>query len=316
MPAVDGAYAKCTSAALAEVPDKEASLIDKTLVVQTNPISCHEQLLQAARLLAQQSRTYYLLMTGKPSVADASGCTRELVHYALQYHTCARNLIAACPTSRSKRLSGPCFLPLQSVRSVLSAGGALRLRASEVGLVEEAINHLDQLPVAAGAAAAQRMRENAETIADARQELKQESLTRISPTLQTPFPLCITGQVFSCDALPLKQAAEQVDETEEEEEEEGEDEEGEEEEDGDEFLKMAKFVKPILLTLDSLANLLRLGAQYAEKGAFLSPTHAFSPHVTHAIFHVCHRHSFRNSYDWRGDRARSRDERGRDGQVC
>lgn len=196
MPAVDGAYAKCTSAALAEVPDKEASLIDKTLVVQTNPISCHEQLLQAARLLAQQSRTYYLLMTGKPSVADASGCTRELVHYALQYHTCARNLIAACPTSRSKRLSGPCFLPLQSVRSVLSAGGALRLRASEVGLVEEAINHLDQLPVAAGAAAAQRMRENAETIADARQELKQESLTRISPTFQTPFPLCITGHVF------------------------------------------------------------------------------------------------------------------------
>ena len=121
---------------------------------------------------------------------------------------------------------------------------------------------------------------------------------------------------FLCDDLPLKQAAEQADETDDEEEEEGEDEEGEEVEDGDEFLKMAKFVKPILLTLDSLANLLRLGAQYAEKGAFLSPTHVLSPYVTRAIFHMCHRHSFRNSYDWRGDRARSRGERGRDGEVC
>ena len=63
MPAVGGAYAKCTSAALAEVPDKEASLIDKTLVVQTNPISCHEQLLQAARLLAQQK--HHALQVGE-----------------------------------------------------------------------------------------------------------------------------------------------------------------------------------------------------------------------------------------------------------
>lgn len=108
---------------------------------------------------------------------------------------------------------------------MLVAGARSQLKPADVGFVDEAANLIKGLPVNAGDAAAQRLRDNAELVADARRELK-EAITDV--------------------------------------EEDGCEEDDDEEEDGDALLRMPLLCKPIMLTLDSLVNLLQLAAQHAE----------------------------------------------------
>ncbi len=130
-----------------------------------------ESLSSSAQVLAQASRTFYLLVSMDPSAADLQGGERDYEKAICTFDSWARALLSVVLPAARKRVGTACWRVLQGVLTVLQRGASLQ--ATDVGPVEEAVSALASLEVSGAASCKRALRDSSSLVADALRELRE-----------------------------------------------------------------------------------------------------------------------------------------------
>jgi hypothetical protein len=133
----------------------------------------YDTLNKAAQLLAQSSRTFYFLVSTKPSAADLQGGERDYEKAIVTFDSWARALLSVMLPAARKRVCTACWRVLQGVLTILERSSKASVQPSDVGLVEEAVRALATLEVSGAGACKQALQNASRLVADALRELRE-----------------------------------------------------------------------------------------------------------------------------------------------
>ena len=128
---------------------------------------------KAAQLLAQSSRTFYFLVSTKPSAADLQGGERDYEKAIVTFDSWARALLSVMLPAARKRVCTACWRVLQGVLTIIERSSKASVQPSDVGLVEEAVSALATLEVSGAGACKQALQNASRLVADALRELRE-----------------------------------------------------------------------------------------------------------------------------------------------
>lgn len=141
----------------------------------TTPVAeAHASLCSAGTALAQQARTFFILMQHAPSASDIEGCAREFTSAIDMYDSWAGALLSIVLPAVRKSIGAPLNLVLQTtagfVGKFVQGTGAV---ASDAGMIQEAVDALPKLETSAITATVRMLQQSGRLVADALRELKE-----------------------------------------------------------------------------------------------------------------------------------------------
>lgn len=136
--------------------------------------TAHDMMVKAGEGIAQQTRTFHLLMGCNPSAADIAGCVRDLIKAVDTYDSWVSALLQAVLPVVRKSIGQPCAMVLKALAGVVQKAATTgKSVASDTGKVQEAVDAIRKLEIASSVVAARLLRESARLARDALRELKE-----------------------------------------------------------------------------------------------------------------------------------------------